>query len=60
MKYFNVVISRKENNEVVFDKWFDNLRDAVECHSLLSSGMDGIEYWLHIVDNNGNLVKDGK
>ncbi len=50
---FNVIISRIEDNEVVFDKWFTSVADAFDTFDLLQSGLC-VGYNLHMVMERSN------
>ena len=53
----NVIISRIEDNEVVFDFWFTSVADAWDTFDLLKQGLC-VGYSLHIVLERSNGSAD--
>lgn len=56
MKY-NLLLTNYKTNEIVFDKWFDRLNEAVIMFMEMRQYI-GVGYYLHIVDSDNTLRAD--
>lgn len=52
MKYI-LLLSNNETNEIVFEKDFNYLDDAIDMFDNMK-GFTGVGYWLHLIDTSNN------